>query len=209
MSDYRIYPGVQIGENCEIGPFVLLGVLPRGKREGEILTVIGPGAVIRSHSIVYAGNRIGANFQTGHGAVIREENEIGDNVSIGTGSVVEHHVTIGDGVRIHSQAFIPEFSILEPECWIGPNVVITNAKYPRSPLVKENLKGALVRRGAKIGANATLLPGIEIGANALVGAGSTVTKDVPADAVVAGNPARIIKTMSELPYDYSQLPGGA
>jgi len=209
MSDYRIYPGVQIGENCEIGPFVLLGVLPRGKREGEVITVIGPGAVIRSHSIVYAGNRIGANFQTGHGAVIREENEIGDNVSIGTGSVVEHHVTIGDGVRIHSQAFIPEFSILEPECWIGPNVVITNAKYPRSPLVKENLKGALVRRGAKIGANATLLPGIEIGANALVGAGSTVTKDVPADAVVAGNPARIIKTMSELPYDYSQLPGGA
>jgi UDP-3-O-[3-hydroxymyristoyl] glucosamine N-acyltransferase len=84
MSDYRIYPGVQIGENCEIGPFVLLGVLPRGKREGEVITVIGPGAVIRSHSIVYAGNRIGANFQTGHGAVIREENEIGDNVSIGT-----------------------------------------------------------------------------------------------------------------------------
>jgi hypothetical protein len=89
---------------------------------------------------------------------------------------------------------------LNPNVWIGPNVVITNAKYPRSPLVKENLKGALVRRGAKIGANATLLPGIEIGANALVGAGSTVTKDVPADAVVAGNPARIIKTMSELPY---------
>ena len=86
-------------------------------------------------------------------------------------------------------------------------MVITNAKYPRSPLAKENLKGALVRRGAKIGANSTLLPGVEIGENALVGAGSTVTKDVPADAVVAGNPARIINTISKLPYN--QRSGGA
>src|SRR5437588_8803401 len=146
MADYRIYPGVQLGERAEIGLFVLLGVPPAGKNEGDLVTIIGPGAVIRSHTIIYAGNRIGANFQTGHGAVIREQNEIGDNVSIGTASVVEHHVIIGDAVRIHSQAFIPEFSILEPECWIGPNVVITNGKYPRSPLAKENLKGALVRR---------------------------------------------------------------
>jgi acetyltransferase-like isoleucine patch superfamily enzyme len=125
---------------------------------------------------------------------------IGDDVSIGTGSIVEHHVIIGDGVRIHSHAFIPEYSILEPLCWIGPNVVITNAKYPRSPLVKSTLKGAIVRRNAKIGANCTLLPGIVIGEDALVGAGSVVTKDVPAGAVVVGNPARVINTVSSLPY---------
>jgi acetyltransferase-like isoleucine patch superfamily enzyme len=107
---------------------------------------------------------------------------------------------MGNGVRIHSQAFVPEYSVLEDNCWIGPNVVITNAKYPRSPRVKETLKGAIIRQGAKIGANSTLLPGIEIGENALVGAGSVVTKNVPAGTVVVGNPAYVIKQISELPY---------
>jgi acetyltransferase-like isoleucine patch superfamily enzyme len=193
-------PGVHIEEPAEIGQFVLIGVPPRGKKEGDLPTSIGPDAVIRSHTVIYAGNRIGRKFQTGHGTLIREENTIGDDVSIGSGSVVEHHVVIGDGVRVHSKAFIPEYSVLEPHCWIGPNVVITNAKYPRSPLVKETLKGAVVRRGAKIGANSTLLPGVEIGEDALVGAGSVVTRDVPPRTVVAGNPARVIKQISELPY---------
>jgi len=192
---------VKIEEPAEIGQFVLIGVPPRGKEEGDLATSIGPGAVIRSHTVIYAGNRIGKNFQTGHGTLVREENTIGDDVSIGSGSVIEHHVVIGDRVRIHSKAFIPEYTVLEPGCWIGPNVVITNAKYPRSPLVKETLKGALIRSGAKIGANSTLLPGIEIGADALVGAGSVVTRDVPPRTVVAGNPARVIKEISSLPYD--------
>ena len=163
-------------------------------------TVIGEGAVLRSHTVIYAGNAIGRNFQTGNKVNIRESNRIGDNVSVGTLSVIEHHVEIGDNVRIHSQAFIPEFSILEDGCWIGPNVVLTNAKYPESPGVKDRLVGPTVRRGAKIGANATLLPGVIIGENALVGAGAVVVRDVPAGAVVAGNPARIIRHISELPY---------
>lgn len=188
-----------MGEGAEIGHFVLIGVPPSGQREGELDTIIGDGAVIRSHTVIYAGNRIGSRFQTGHLAMIREENEIGDDVSIGTGSVIEHHVVIRSGSRIHSQAFIPEHSVLEEGCWIGPNVVITNAKYPRSPRVKETLKGAIIRCGAKIGANSTLLPGIEIGEHALIGAGSVVTKDVPAGAVVAGNPAVVIKHITELP----------
>ncbi len=201
MPDFFIYPGVELGKGSFIAPFCIVGLAPKNKKEGELSTMIGEGAYIRSHSTIYAGNRIGARFQTGHSALIREENEIGDDVSIGSGSVIEHHVTIGNGVRIHSQAFIPEFTILEDDCWIGPRVVITNAKYPRSPLVKETLKGATIRRGAKIGANSTLLPGVEIGENALVGAGSVVTKDVPAGAVVAGNPAKIIKQISQLPYN--------
>jgi acetyltransferase-like isoleucine patch superfamily enzyme len=90
--------------------------------------------------------------------------------------------------------------VLEEQCWIGPNVVITNAKYPRSPRVKEELKGAHVMPGAIVSANATLLPGVCIGVRALVGAGSVVTRDVADGAVVAGNPARFIKKISELPY---------
>jgi len=105
-----------------------------------------------------------------------------------------------DNVRIHSQAFIPEYSIIEENAWIGPNVVFTNAKYPLSPGVKEDLKGPTIKKGAKIGANATILPGLVIGQNALVGAGAVVVKDVPDDAVVVGNPAKVISKITALPY---------
>jgi acetyltransferase-like isoleucine patch superfamily enzyme len=168
--------------------------------EGELKTVLGSEALLRSHTVIYAGNVIGTGFQTGNKVNIRELNRIGDNVSVGTLSVIEHHVEIGNNVRIHSQVFIPEFSILENDSWIGPNVVLTNAKYPLSLGVKESLKGPLIKRGAKIGANATILPGVVIGESALVGAGSVVVKDVPDGVVVAGNPARIIRQLSDLPY---------
>ena len=199
-TNYKVYENVDIGEGAVIGDFVIIGEPPRGMRAGELRTTIGKNATIRSHSVIYAGNVIGDNFQTGHHVMVREENKIGDNVSIGTSSVVEHHVCIGDNVRIHSQAFIPEETTLEAGCWIGPKVVITNAKYPLSPGVKSSLKGVTVRKNAKIGANATLLPGIIIGENALIGSGAVVTKDVPAGKVVVGNPARVIRDISELPY---------
>lgn len=195
---YNIYPNVHVGAGAQIGDFVLIGVPPRGRAEGELETVIGEKANIRSHTVIYAGNHIGDNFQTGHGVMVREENEIGDNVSIGTGSVIEHHVKIGNGVRIHSQAFIPEYTILEDGCWIGPNVVVTNALYPLAPDAKETLKGPIIRSGAKIGANATLLPAVEIGENALVGAGAVVVRDVPPGKVVVGNPARVVRDVSEI-----------
>jgi acetyltransferase-like isoleucine patch superfamily enzyme len=162
--------------------------------------VIGAGAHVRSHTVIYAGNRIGSNFQTGNKVNIRELNTIGDDVSVGTLSVIEHHVEIGHRVRIHSQVFIPEYSILEEACWIGPNVVLTNAKFPMSPDAKKNLRGPVIRRRAKVGANVTILPGVVIGEDALVGAGSVVSRDVPAGAVVVGNPARVIKKLSDLPY---------
>ena len=195
-----VYPNVTIGPGAQIGEFVVIGEPPRGRQPGELPTVIGADAVIRSHTVIYAGNEIGRNFQTGNKVNVRESNHIGDNVSIGTLSVVEHHVHIGNDVRIHTQAFIPEFAVLEDGCWIGPNVVLTNAKYPLSPGVKESLAGPVVRKGAKIGANATLLPGVEVGENAIVGAGSVVVRNVPAGAVVVGNPARVINDVSKLPY---------
>jgi len=197
----RIYTNVSLGKNVKIGDFVIIGEPPKGSKDGEFETVIGDNAIIRSHTVIYAGNIIGNNFQTGHGALIRELNRIGDNVSIGSGTVLEHHILVYNNVRIHSQAFVPEYSILEEDCWLGPNVVLTNAKYPLSPNVKKDLKGPIIKRKAKIGANSTLLPGIVIGENALVGAGSVVTTNVPPNKVVAGNPARIIKEISELPYN--------
>jgi acetyltransferase-like isoleucine patch superfamily enzyme len=195
-----VFPGVTTGTNLVLGEYVILGQPPRGREPGELETVLGADVVVRSHTVIYAGNRIGDGLETGHQVMIREENEIGNNVSIGTGSVIEHHVIIEDDVRIHTQAFIPEVSILRKGCWIGPRVCITNAKYPQAPGVKESLKGATIGEGAKIGANATLLPGVCVGAGALVGAGAVVVKDVPAHSVVVGNPARVINTVESLPY---------
>jgi acetyltransferase-like isoleucine patch superfamily enzyme len=194
------HENVTLGEGTAVEPYCILGTPPRGARDGELPTSIGAGSVIRSHTVIYAGNVIGRNFQTGNKVNIRESNRIGNNVSVGTLSVIEHHVEIGDGVRIHTQAFIPEYSVLEEGCWIGPNVVLTNAKYPLSPGVKDQLAGAVIRKGAKIGANATILPGVVVGENALVGAGAVVVRDVPAGSVVVGNPARIVNQISKLPY---------
>jgi acetyltransferase-like isoleucine patch superfamily enzyme len=199
-NNYRLYPGVRLGPLARIEDYCVIGVPPRGAVEGECETVLGAEAHIRSHTVIYAGNIIGSGFQTGNKVNIREMNRIGDNVSVGTLSVIEHHVEIGNNVRIHSQAFIPEFSVLEDEAWVGPNVVLTNAKYPLAPGAKESLKGPRIKRGAKIGANATILPGVIVGVNALVGAGAVVVTNVPDGAVVVGNPARVIRQILELPY---------
>src|SRR5574341_1173721 len=160
--EFRIFPNVDLGPGAIIGAYAIIGEPPRGKKPRELKTIIGARAVIRSHSVIYAGN------------------------------------VIGDDVRLHSNVFVPEFSVLEDNCWLGPNVVVTNARYPQARNAKETLRGATIKRGAKIGANATLLPGITIGENALVGAGAVVVRDVPPGAVVAGNPARVVKQIEEI-----------
>lgn len=193
-----LHPNVSIGEGGRVEEFVVIGVPPSGVGSGGLRVLIGPNARIRSHSVLYAGNTIGERFQSGHGVLVRESNEIGDDVSIGSHTVIEHHVRIGNRARVHSNAFIPEFSIIEEGAWIGPNVVLTNALYPLSPGAKSHLRGPLIRAGAKIGANATLLPGVSIGRGALVGAGAVVVHDVPDGAVVVGNPARVVKQITDI-----------
>jgi acetyltransferase-like isoleucine patch superfamily enzyme len=101
--------------------------------------------------------------------------------------------------------FVPEFSELEDGCWLGPNVVVTNALHPLCPKVKDCLKGATIRRGAKIGAGVVLLPGVTIGEMALIGAGAVVLSDVPARAVMVGNPARQVKDVDDLTCCYDLI----
>ncbi len=196
----HIYPNVHLPADAQIDEFVILGKAPRGAQPGELALTIGAGCVIRSHSVIYAGNVIGAGLQTGHHVVIREENRIGDHVSIGTHSIIEHHVTIGNNVRLHSRVFVPEYSELHDGCWLGPGVMVTNARYPISQGAKDRLEGAIIEAGAIIGANVTLLPGVRIGARALIGAGSVVTKDVPPGAVMIGSPAKQVNHIDNIQF---------
>jgi len=198
-STVRLHGEVELAGDITLQEYVVIG-RGSGAPQEQDATRIAAGGLIRSHSVIYSGVLIGEQFHCGHQVLIRESTTIGDRVSIGSHSVIEHHVIIESDVRIHSNAFVPEFSRLCAGCWVGPGVVLTNAKYPRSPGVKNHLAGPTIHRGAKIGANATILPGVVIGADALIGAGSVVTRDVPPRTVVAGNPARVINTLDALPY---------
>lgn len=198
MERCLIHPGVHIGENARVGDYVVIGALPDAPRADLITTVIGPNCDVRSHCVIYAGSVIGENFRAGHGAVIREMNSIGNDVSIGNSSVLESNVTIGDRARVHSNALVAEYSVIEEDAWLGPGVVLTNARYPRSRDSRSNWLGPHVLAGAKVCANATVLPGVVVGRNALVGAGSVVVHDVPHGKVVAGNPARVINDVVEI-----------
>lgn len=207
-----VYPdaNVDIAENYYIEPYCLIGVMPQQCDRRKLQTVIGHSCCLRSHTVIYAGNIICGHFQTGHGVLIREHCRIGDHVSIGSKTVIEHHVTIESNVRIHSQAFIPEFTVIHQNAWIGPNVVLTNALYPKGQNVKARLKGPEVMENAIIGANVTVLPGVVLGKNCVVGAGSVVTSHVRDGWVVVGNPAKFLKMRSELRYhDTNELAYGA
>ncbi len=133
-----------------------------------------------------AGTRVWAFSHILPGAMIGADCNICDHVFI------ENHVTVGHRVTIKCGVQLWDGVVLEDDVFIGPNATFTNDLFPRSKQYPPVYAKTLVRKGASIGANATLLPGVTIGAQAMVGAGSVVVRDVPAGAIVAGNPAKII-----------------
>ncbi len=201
---FKILEDVELGNNVKIEDFVILGVKPTKTpvsppHSGKL--VIGDDAVIRSHSVLYLGNKIGKNFQTGHGVLIRENNLIGDDVSIGTHSVVERENVIGNKVRIHTNCYIPEFVEIKDKAWLGPGVTILNVLHPPCPKWDECGKGIVIEENAKIGGNVTIGPRLTIGKNSLIGCGSVVLESIPENSVAVGNPAKVVKTVSELKCD--------
>ena len=145
-----------------------------------------PNAIVESRNIG-AKTRIWAFAHILPGAAIGAECNICDHVFI------ENDVTVGDRVTVKCGVQLWDGVRLEDDVFVGPNATFTNDKFPRSKRYPERFPETVVKKGASIGANATILPGITIGVNAMVGAGAVVTKDVPDYAVVAGNPARIIR----------------
>lgn len=136
---------------------------------------------------------IGVNTNVWQFVVILSKATIGDDCNICANCFIENDVVIGNRVTVKSGVQLWDGAVIEDDVFIGPNVTFTNDKYPRSKQYPEDFPKITVKRGASIGANATILPGVSIGEDAMIGAGSVVTKSVPDHAVVIGNPAKIIK----------------
>ena len=195
-----IYPNTIIDKGTEIFAGAILGRIPKPNRtiSREINPnlsplEIGEDCIIGANSVLYTGTRIGRNVLLGDLCWIREECFIDDFVIIGSGTTLQYYVRIGKRTRIYGSCNIAGNCVLEEDVFLGPHVVLTNDKALGRKGYNKDIVGATVRRGAAIGGNATLLPGIIIGEDSIVGAGAVVTKDVPSGKLVMGNPARIVK----------------
>ena len=150
-----------------------------------------PDSLLRSGTIIYEGSIFGKRFTTGHNAIIRERNKIGNNVLIGTNTYLGLSNIIKNNVRIHTACFLENVT-LEENVIVGPHVVFTNDRFPPCKKCVE-IGRTKVGKNTVIGANATILPGITIGSNCLIGAGTVVTKNVENNLVMVGNPGRTLR----------------
>jgi acetyltransferase-like isoleucine patch superfamily enzyme len=198
-----VYPGTVLGEGVKVLENAVVGKQPSlsprstAKREPLPPAEIGEGTIVSTGAIVFAGTRIGARVIVGDQACVRERVDVGDDVVIGRGVLVENDTTIGALTKIQAEAYITAYSTLEDNVFIAPCVVTTNDNFMgRTERRHELIKGPTVRRGARIGGGVILCPGIEIGEDAFVGAGAVVTKDVEPRALVVGNPARVLRSVS-------------
>lgn len=198
-----IYAGVEIGNGVDIRDNSVLGRRPKSssistrKVEREFPPLqIGENSVIGTCVTLYAGTKVGSAVLIADLASIRELCDIGDQAIIGRGVVVEYETVIGSSTKIQAGCHITGNMTIEDHVFLGPEV--TTANDPHMDRVKGDFKGPHIKRGARIGANATLLPGIVIGEEAVVTAGALIGMDVPDRKIAAGMQARLI---GEIPQD--------
>ena len=205
MSETRgehvvVYPGTVLGEGCALGDHAVLGKQPvlgggsTASRDPLPPLELGAGCTVSTGAIVFAGTRLGERVIVGDQACVRERCELGDRVVVGRGSLIENDTTVGDGVKIQADAYITAYTTIEEGAFIAPCVVTTNDNFMGRTEQRHALRrGPTIRRGARLGGGAVILPGVEIGEEAFVGAGAVVLRDVAPGTVVVGNPARVIR----------------
>lgn len=195
-----------IGDYCKIMDNVVLGKRPAkaklsattetGKEWKELH--IGKGVTIGANSVIYTGSTLEDEVFIGDLASVREEVTVGSKTIIGRGATIENQVSIGKMCKIETEAYITNYSTIGDYCFVAPCVCFTNDNYVgRTEKRKQFFKAPTLKTGARIGANATLLPGVVVGEDALVAAGSVVTKNVEPRIIVAGNPARYLRDVPE------------
>lgn len=204
-SNIKIHPhvvitgAVEIGDNVEILPFAYIGRLPstspaikKQDESHELVTKISSGSVIGPHAIIYAGCQFDQDCLVGDAASVREKVIVGRQVIVG------RHVTIGPNVKIGARTRIVDFAHITGETIIGEDVFISThvcSANDNSFATGKNivLKGQIIGNRVHVGLGAMLLPGISIGDDSVIGAGTIVTKNIPAGKVALGQPARIIR----------------
>lgn len=201
-----IRSGVRVGEGAVIMDGAVLGKLPAraslsattgGSTELPPL-VVGRRVTIGANCVIYRGAELGDGVFVGDLATIREDVRIGELTIIGRGATVENRTTIGRKCKIESEAYITAMTTMEDYCFVAPCAAFTNDNFlGRTEERKKRFGGPILRRGARIGANATLLPGVVIGEDALVAAGCLVTRDVPPRMIVVGVPGRVLRPVPD------------
>lgn len=193
-----IKEGTRIGNSVRIDENTVMGKQPlRSKRSifksGKVYepAIIGNECLIGAQVVIYAGSEIANNVLIADSAAVREDVKIGEFTIIGRSCTVENFTTIGRKCKLETNCYITAYSVIEDFCFIAPGVLTSNDNYlGRTEERFKHFKGVTVRRGGRIGTGAVILPGIEIGADAVIGAGAVVTRDIPAKEVFIGLPAR-------------------
>lgn len=190
-SEQKNFPDeITMGQNCRIDARAIIGH-PLMRECTDDKVIIGDNLQALSGSVLYKGTKLGNNAIIGHNSIIREENTVGDDFNIWNNSVLDYGCKIGNNVKIHCNCYVAQYTVIEDNVFLAPGVTIGNDPHPGCSHSRECLQASSVtiKKGAQIGVNATLLPGVTIGEKALIGAGSVVSRDVPAETVVTGNPA--------------------
>lgn len=175
----------EIGPDSQVDEGVALGYTYPGWTDP---LRIGPNAIIRSGSILYAGSTIGKRFTCGHQVLIRAECRIGDRVVILHKCTLEGKIQIGNAVKIMAHVYIPSRTIIGDFVFVGPGCTFLNHKTPMR--TSAPVAGAILEDRVCIGGGVTICPGVRIGKNSFIGAGTLVNKDVPPDTLAYGVPAK-------------------